>query len=108
MAKYLCKCGQIAEWVYMPGFSGKKEEENYFCDDCISSTEDEGCSCNYHYADKGSNAEEDWEIDKPKGVENKDWRWIDKKQKSWIHLDEKGRPYPCCEYDFEKDGFDID
>jgi hypothetical protein len=23
----------------------------------------------------------------------------------WQYLDERGRPYPCVEYDYDKDGF---
>ena len=25
----------------------------------------------------------------------------------YIPLDEKGREYPCCEYDYDEDGFDF-
>ena len=110
MAKYLCwKCKvNTAEWVYMPGYAGKVQGEEYFCDDCISSPEDNGCSCNWHYAGIGASAECQWEVTQPKGVQGVNWRWIDENEKSWINLDEKGRPFPCCEFDYEKGGFDIE
>ena len=41
MSKAKCGCGQIAVWVYMPGFSGSANP--YFCDDCVSSQDDIGC-----------------------------------------------------------------
>lgn len=56
--KYTCfKCGlqgreALAVWYYMPHFQNKAEEENYFCDNCIS----RGCSCNLII---GSDSEEE-------------------------------------------------
>jgi len=96
MAKELCKCGKMAVYIYMPGYEGKKKEDSFFCEDCISSPDDDGCSCNYHYC----------EYEQPQGVEGKDWRWIDK-DRSWIKLDDRGRPYSCVEYDYDKDGYDV-
>jgi len=94
MAKHLCSCGKIAQWIYIP--SG---DDKYWCDDCISSPDDKGCSCNWC----------DYESEKPHGEENKDWRFIPsyKEQTTWEYLDEKGRPYPCCEYEYVENGFDI-
>jgi hypothetical protein len=43
---------------------------------------------------------------KPEGVEGIDWKRYGKNQ--WYYIDEKGRPYPCCEYDYDEKGFDID
>ena len=51
------------------------------------------------------------------GVEGKDWRWvvneaneymgeITKEDGYWISLDERGRPYPCVEYEYDEYGFD--
>lgn len=103
MAKELCKCGKMAVYFYMPGYEGKKEEHPFYCEDCISSPDDVGCSCNYHYikeADVGNTES------LPEGIEGKDWRWVDQ-YRSWINLDERGRPYPCAEYDYDKDGYDI-
>lgn len=94
MAKEKCNCGKIAVWLYMPGYSGGGNP--YHCDDCISSPEDEGCSCNYNHGDE-----------LPEGIEGKDWRWIDQETNRWIKLDEKGRPYPCIEYDYDAKGYKI-
>lgn len=98
----------MATYLYMPGYSNKANP--YICDDCISSPNDIGCSCNFHYAN-GEYAEQ------PEGVEGKDWRWvthegndhmvkITKEDGIWVHLDERGRPYACVEYDYSEEGYD--
>jgi hypothetical protein len=108
MGKEKCDCGKIATYLYMPGYSDGSN--SYVCDDCISSPDDVGCSCNFHYA-KGEDAEQ------PEGVEGKDWRWVThegndywvkmtKEDGIWINLDERGRPYACAEYMYDEDGFD--
>lgn len=111
--KELCDCGKIAVWVYAPGFSGGGHP--YFCDDCISSPEDVGCSCNWHYSKHSDN---DF-TEQPEGDEGKDWRWVEypgddylslitKDEGIWVRLDDKGRPYPCAEYWYEEEGFEIE
>ena len=109
--KHKCDCGAKAVWVYMPRYSDGSNP--YSCDDCISSPEDIGCSCNWHYG----LPQEGLPIDEPEGIEGKDWRWvehegdeyIDKITKEedgyWQYLDERGRPYPCAEYEYDEDGF---
>lgn len=112
--KKMCDCGvNHAKWVYMPGYGNG--DSPYFCDDCVSSPEDIGCSCNWHYGLQ----QEGLPIDEPEGIEGKDWRWIehegdeyiDKITKEefgyWQYLDERGRPYPCAEYHYDKDGFPV-
>ena len=55
--------------------------------------------------------------DLPEGIEGKDWRWVEneanefmdeitKEDGYWLNLDERGRPYPCVEYEYDEDGFD--
>ena len=107
------KCGmKIAVWVYMPGYSDGGNP--YSCDDCISSINDVGCSCNWRYS-----KHQDVYDEQPEGIEGKDWRWvihegneymnkITKEEGIWQKLDERGRPWPCGEYDYDKDGFDIE
>ena len=103
----------MAVWVYAPGYSG--EGNPYHCNDCISSPDNLGCSCNWNY----SNNVTDPEL--PEGIEGKDWRWvinnenehegiskITKEDGIWQSLDERGRPWPCAEYMYDKDGFDTD
>ena len=98
----------MATYLYMPGFGNKANP--YVCDDCISSPDDIGCSCNFHYA-TGEYAEQ------PEGVEGKDWRWvvhegndhmvkITKEDGIWVNLDDRGRPYACAEYDYSEEGYD--
>ena len=115
MSKAKCGCGQIAVWVYMPGFSGGANP--YFCDDCVSSQDDIGCSCNWRHTNVNAYHPPIDNPELPDGIENKDWRWVEhpgdeymkkitKDDGIWQYLDERGRPYPCVEYDYDKDGFD--
>lgn len=96
--KQLCGCSKknIATYAYLPGFIDNSNP--YFCEDCISDVDSIPCSCNYHYT----------KYQKPEGIENIDWRWISSKKDIFINLDERGRPYPCCEYDYSENGYDLD
>lgn len=110
--KEMCDCGvNYAKWVYMPGFSGGASP--YFCDDCVSSVDDIGCSCCWNTALEQDGLPQDL----PEGIEGKDWRWVEneanefmdeitKEDGYWLNLDERGRPYPCVEYEYDEDGFD--
>lgn len=54
--KHICiECGNLAVWYYLPGDSLNKEENDYFCDECVP----RGCSCNNEsiYYDKLDNME---------------------------------------------------
>lgn len=101
----------MAQWIYMPGFSGGANP--YFCDDCVSSVDDIGCSCCWNSALE----QEGLPQDLPEGIEGKDWRWVENEENEfmgeitkedgyWIELDERGRPYPCVEFEYDEDGFD--
>lgn len=91
MTKEFCDCRNLAVWVYMPGFSSG--DRPYFCEECVP----RGCDCNlYHFEDDDTG---------PQGKEDVDFRWIDK-DVCWVHLDEKGREYPCSEFDWDPDGFE--
>ncbi len=76
-------CNEIAVWFYMPG-SGKYCEKH-----CPR-----GCSCNQYHKDEYPPDEEDIED----GI-----KWDGD---YWFRVDEEGRAYPCCEYEYEKDGWD--
>ena len=114
MEKELCHCGKLAQWVYMPGFGDGNSP--YLCDDHVH----RGCSCNWNYSDKNAYYPpmDDDEIEQPTGIEDVDWKWIVKEKDNhmeeikkgvcWTSLDEKGREYPCCEYEYDEDGFDKD
>jgi hypothetical protein len=117
MVKALCDCGAMAVYVYMPGFSNGSNP--YFCDDCIISTDDIGCSCNWRHTDVGAYHPPINNPEIPEGVEGVDWRWVEfegnermkkitKEDGIWIYLDDKGRPYPCVEYFYDSDGFGDD
>ena len=100
----LCDCGKMAVWCYMPGFSSG--ERPYLCDDCVN----RGCECNNHYVNEEyySPALEKPNLpDKEDGEEGKDWKWLDPGN-VWCHVDEQGREYPCCEYMYSEEGFEIE
>ena len=103
--KELCDCGKVAVWCYMPGYSGG--DSPYHCDECVN----RGCSCNHRYVSVEAyhppldNPDLPSELD---GVENVDWKWCDEEKTHWTHIDSKGREYPCCEYMYDEDGFDIE
>lgn len=106
LEKEKCECNKIATWWYAPGYSGKDKDRPYYCDDCVP----RGCSCEWTYADKKD------KDSLPKGIEGKDWKWIEKeatekmdeikKGEVWVSVDEKGRQYPCVEYWHSEEGWD--
>ena len=88
----------------MPGFSNG--DSPFFCNDCVH----RGCSCNYHQLDtsiyeNGVERLGNDTMELPDGIINVDWKWVD--DDTWVHIDESGREYPCCEYDYDEDGFEI-
>ena len=103
MNKELCECGKMAVWCYEPGYSNG--DSPYFCDDCVH----HGCTCNWDFVN---------EFGYPEGIEDIDWKWIThpgnehmnkiEKGECWTYIDEQGREYPCCEYGYDENGFDID
>lgn len=110
MNKEKCDCGNEAVWCYLPGFING--ENPYFCDNCISSNDDKiGCTCNWKHSKSNDTL--------PTVEEGKDWLWVQhdgsdnspkvtKEDGIWIKLDKLGRPLPCCEYTYEKNGFEIE
>lgn len=104
MTKELCDCGTVAVWCYMPGYPDNSNP--HFCEECVH----RGCSCNEystvaeHYHPPGGifpTLEED-------GVEGVDWKWVNEEKTAWVRIDEKGRRYPCCEYMYEGEGWEIE
>ena len=94
MSKELCNCGKTASWIYMPGYI--EGGNPYSCDDCVH----RGCSCNHRYVEMN---DDPYSSD---SIEGKDWKWVE--PGIWTYIDEQGREYPCAEYHYSKDGFDID
>ena len=94
MSKYKCDCGKLATWVYMPSY--RDSDNDFSCDDCVP----RGCSCNNrHTGNDGEKLPEEED-----GIEGKDWKWVEK-DIEWTQIDEQGREYPCCEYDYDEDNF---
>jgi len=96
--KHLCDCGKLAVWWYMPGYD--EGENSFICDDCVH----RGCSCN-HYSIRS----DDWHPPIEGGIqptpEDGTIKWLD--EYNWTSVDEQGREYPCCEYDYSKTGYDV-
>jgi len=95
-----CDCGNKATWLYMPGF---REGSPFFCDECVH----RGCSCNHRYVDVNAYHPPLENPDMPEGIEGVDWKWIEP-NKIWCSIDDKGREWPCCEYEYDEEGFEID
>ena len=91
-----CKCGKKAVWIYMPC----SNEHPFFCYDCVP----RGCSCNHRYIDINAYQPP---LDKPELPTENDYpiKWIEE-NKIWCHVDEKGREYPCCEFEYDEEGFE--
>ena len=101
MTKELCDCGKVAVWCYMPGYSSG--ESPYSCDDCVP----RGCDCNRIFCSVDAYDPPLDTTSLPEGEENVDWKWIEK-DVVWASLDEKGREYPCEEYDHDSEGYERD
>ena len=88
--KELCDCGEFGVWFYAPVTDIKRNP--YYCDDCVP----RGCSCNHYHVDENVYSEEDQPI-----------KWIEE-DKVWCSVDEQGREYPCCEYWYEEEGWEVE
>ena len=95
-----CDCGNKATWLYMPGF---REGSPFFCDECVH----RGCDCNHRYVDVNAYHPPLENPDMPDGIEGIDWKWIEE-DKIWCSIDDKGREWPCCEYDYDEEGYEKD
>lgn len=98
-------CQNNATWIYMPGYSGGGSP--YSCDEHVH----RGCSCNTY-----SINEKYRDLPHENEIEGKDWKWLKKGDDSfgfdvkedktyWHYIDERCRPYPCCEYESSERGF---
>jgi len=100
MEKEKCDCGDNATWCYLPSTDLKLNP--YYCDNCVP----RGCSCEWNSIKDGFF---------PEGIENIDWKWLPARKaegyeieenECWVPLDEKQREYPCCEYDYDENGYE--
>lgn len=106
MAKEKCDCGNVATWMYMPGYG--KDQRPFHCEKCVH----RGCSCNWRYV-----TENDEYSDGKPTEEDKPWKWIVQEETPnnheikegsvWTNIDSEGREYPCVEYSYEEKGYDV-
>lgn len=107
------ECNKPAVWYYMPSSNGKR----YFCDDHVP----RGCSCNLHYIelfgepDRTDNiiwlskeAYKKYQESESRNIF--DFATFERQEDSFYYeyLDEQGRRYPCCEYDYDENGQEFD
>lgn len=85
----------MAVWSYMPG-------NGDFCENCVS----RGCSCNQELTPENPDAIYDG-LNVGQNPPEKGFKWI-KEGMVWVHTDERGREYPCCEYSYYNEGIDIE
>ncbi len=98
MKKFLCKCGELATWNYVP--STEQHYYKYYCDKCVP----RGCDCHYEFTVDSVEAHENGYGENPP-TEHSNWIWI-KEDAIWTPTDEQGREYPCVEYGYCNDGFE--
>lgn len=114
MTKEKCKCGKIATWCYLP-------KDILYCDDCVP----RGCGCNiYAINEFGFPENENIILYKKDDIEKQIDNYPDIIKEGlkvntsnlptnisdyayYEHLDENGRVYPCCEFMYDEEGFDI-
>lgn len=126
--KEKCKCGNIGLWFYGPGEQGSP----VYCDNCVP----RGCSCNsYSFSDSPDalplfeqakdfiNGGDFYILDygQRQMAQGKHIRVIRDKSEIdmefakeenllnflLVPVDEEGREWPCCEYFYDEEGFDI-
>ena len=92
--KQKCDCGNIATWLYMPCYSSK--ENPFYCDNCVP----RGCWFN------NTSLEEDYAQQE---IEENDKNGYNYKIENGyiIPLDNQGREFPCCEYEYDEDGYEF-
>lgn len=111
--KEKCDCGIDAVYWYMPSYEDKSNP--YYCETCVH----RGCSCNYHHSNPNDYSPPLEEGEIPNGIEGVDWKWIIKEETEdcraitiedgyFVYLNKNGQEYPCCEYMYSVEGFDIE
>lgn len=103
-----CECNKIAVWSYMP-HCNEKTLEGFYCDDCVP----RGCTCNVYALEEFDITDKKCNIgfyDKNESHFNDENMYNEKQDTSFYfeYLDEKGRRFPCCEYDYCEDGYDLE
>lgn len=91
-----------AVWLYMPG---SDDGNDFYCDDCVP----RGCTCNVYSLEEFNPEEEQnknviyWNRERTTSTKHKT-------EDSFYFepVDEKWRRFPCCEYDYSPDGYEVE
>ena len=119
MEKVICKCGNVAVWCYLP-------TDACYCDECVP----RGCDCNIYnitefelsndidlqdyifYKESDIIAHMNSEITHDelfkRGIKCDDNTKDMINRFKYYEMLDKGRPFPCCEFIYEEDGWDLD
>lgn len=110
-----CHCKNEAKWIVM---SSSKGEYSFYCDECVP----RGCTCNLCDLEfdgeppKDANViwwtKADYENNFTKCATEEELLLLSTKTRQpdsffYEYLDEKGRREPCCEIEYEEDGFEV-
>lgn len=99
------ECDNIAQWCYLPNCNDETLK-GFYCDKCVP----RGCTCNlYDFETCGEPDKENVVFyDKNTTDFNEKTYYRNKKDTSFYYeyLDENGKRFPCCEYDYSEDGFE--
>jgi hypothetical protein len=65
-----------------------------------------GCSCNHEYVDPNAYT---GPLDEPNTPpsDRTDWKWVEE-GKVWCSVDDHDREYPCCEFWYDREGWEIE
>lgn len=112
--KIKCTCGKIATWLYMPNTDNLNSP--FYCDNCVS----RGCNCNWRSIEEPALYGTSENKLMPQGIEGVNWKWVDQnmataqgikqpipEKKYWTFLDINKKEFPCCEYEYEESGYNI-
>ena len=100
MSKEMCGvCREkIAVWNYVPAHIG---ENPFYCDNCVP----RGCSCNTRHISDITPEDYDGESICCHHIKY----IVDESGDAggyWCDVDDDDREYPCCEYDYDEDGYE--
>ena len=103
--KHRCsKCDNMAVWLYMPSSKGRV----FFCDNCVP----RGCSCNVdNIKEFGEPTNQNimwWSKDSTIEKLDNDGS-LEKSENSFYYeiLDDENRRSPCCEFEYDEDGYEL-
>lgn len=110
-----CKCNNIATWFYIPSGNGRR----FYCDEHVP----RGCTCNVdNIQDFGEptndknviwwskNSYENFLKQETDPTKIEEYTTKTRQSDSFYYeqVDEKGRRLPCCEFDYDENGYEIE